>query len=100
MKVKIHNRFDSQQTEILIENDGKLYNFETFRWDNIDYNVAVEPDYILRLPTEIFNVIAQEIKTLDNIPDKTKSFQEGKIESMMEHLSDLRKLVFKKKAKK
>jgi len=100
MEVKMHKRFDNQQTELLIENNGRYFNFETCRWDDVpDYRSTVDPVYLLRLPTEIFNVIAQEIKTLDNIPDKTKSFQEGKIESLEKHLEDMRKLVFKKDKK-
>ena len=99
MKVKINKRFDKGYVEIVIEENRRLFNFETHRWEDIEPNVAYEPVYILGLPDEIFVEIAKKIKTMDDIPDKTKSFNEGKIESLEKHLEDMRKLAFKKDKK-
>ncbi len=96
MEVKIFNEYLNRQTTIVVTNQGRLFNFSTKTWDDIPNDGGkIHNDYYLSLPIEIFTKIAQQIKSMPNIPDKDKSFQEGKIEAMTQHLEDMRKLVFK-----
>lgn len=98
MEVKIFDDFRTRQTTIAVANQDRLFNFSTKTWDDIPIDGRkIHNDYYLSLPNEIFTEMAKQIKSMSNIPDKDKSFQEGKIESMSQHLEDMRKLVFNKK---
>ena len=99
MRVQIQTRFDKMHTEIIIEENRRYFNFKTNRWDEVDPNAILLDDYVISLPHEVFTEVAKKIKSMDSIPDKDKSFYEGKIESLEKHLEDMRKLVFKGKKK-
>lgn len=69
--------------------EGDVHNTETLN------EGAAYPKPSLRLPTEVFKDLVDEIHR-NHKPSEGK-FNEGKLEAMGRHLEDMRKLVFKGK---
>lgn len=92
---KIIDDFSRRSVKVVVRtNDHKLYCFKDKKFYEHNQAAVISNKFILEIPREIYDAIAQEIIKDDSVPDKSKDFSQGKLEATEKHLDDMRKLVF------
>jgi len=96
MKAKIWDDPATRFVNILcMYTDSGLYDFNSNEIVTLRIGEQIQQKSLLKLPREVYECIAKEIKKDESIPNVDRMFAEGKLEATEKHLEDMRTLVFK-----
>ena len=104
MKIKLGRDFNRDQVQIVfMDYEGmvkRAYNFYTGETKVIEEGVAVDDDYILKIPSHLMPELLKAMADLleeEKIQTDSQHKIEGKLDATKYHLEDLRKILKLKK---